>query len=302
VAIRANFDGSGKNESATVTVGGIVLWEDLCSPLEAAWNEVLVSEGYCERDGTPGVFHLADFGTPYCHYGTGQWDIKEKRIPFLKKLVALANRKHHCILSFSVDNEQFGKFLSETPNKVIYGPEYFSAAALMIFVYVEVVLERIKKTAIAYFFEHGDRQHELKHSYDEYISFHPELDDYRSLHFVSKKTPLLQMSDLIAGKVNEVAERAVKALGFIDGGGPMTPLSNFERYYSYDGTTQALLEDGGEFARHDCYVLNRTHFDLGDKRIMGVIWNNPKIIQRRISRNLWIPTTKISDPVTDDSD
>jgi hypothetical protein len=289
LSLRANFDGSGKNDSPVLTVGGIVAWSDVCETTERLWNGALMDAGYCDEGGNAGVFHLADFGTEYCEYGSGSWDIETKRVPFIKNLSRIANRVDCVIASFSVETSQVKTFLEQCPHKEVYGPEIFSAAAILIFSYIEEVLDRFNDARIGYVFEHGDRQHEMNIAFEEMLLAHPNLAKFRSLGFLPKQTPILQVTDLVAGKINECLTRAVAALGNLDNGSIMTPVSNFDRYYSHDGTTAELMREDAGFGRHDCYVLNQSYLLKADQKLFSAIKNDPRILERRAKHKLWKP-------------
>lgn len=292
MGIKAYFDCSGHQDSKVLTVGGYFSWDEVCQQIEKDWNAALLQEGYCEPDGSPGVFHLTDFGSPYCKYGTSKWDIEKKRVPLLKKLAQIVNRQDNHIVSFSIETSQYKAFLAQSPHPQIYGPSYFSGCALMAFVFVEVQIEMagFSKESVTYVFEKGDRQHEMNQVFQEYVAGHPELDDLRSIDFQPKQLPTLQGADLTAGKINEVLVRADSALGFLDSGSPLTPVSRFERYYSFDGTSEALMKDGAALAFHNCYVANKSHFHAADAAMMAVILNNPAVLERRMKRALPIIT------------
>jgi hypothetical protein len=287
VGLKVHFDGSGKNDTSVLTVGGYFCWDETCSLIEREWNAALIAEGFCEPDGSPGTFHLADFGTSHCKYGTGKWDIKTKRVPFLKRLASIVNRKENHIVSFSVENSQYREFLAQSPHPQVYGPDHFTGCALMAFVFVEVKIEMagFAKEPVAYIFEKGDRQHEINHAFMEYDAGHPEFEN-RSIDFSPKRVPSLQAADLTCGKIQEILERADRALGFLDSGLPLTHVDRFERYYSYDGTSEAIMRDN---ALHDCYVANKAHFIEADRRMAVVIRNNPAVLERRLKRKLWTP-------------
>lgn len=291
VLLRIYLDASGKNESRVLTVGGIVAEDELCKKMEGEWNQALVDAGYCEPDGRPGIFHLADFGTESCKYRTGAWSIEKQRVPLILRLASIANQAANLIISFSIETAPFREFLAASPNKEMYGPEYFSPVALMAFGFVEQAVDEFKHTLnpVAYVFEKGDRQHEINHALAEHESFHPELENLRSITFVPKGLALLQMADLVSGKVYQILHRAHKALGFLDNGQDMARLETFSRYYSHDGTSEALLRDLGSTAVHSCWVLNKKHFEDTDRNLSALFRNNPTLIARRRSQKLWTP-------------
>jgi hypothetical protein len=285
VLLRIYLDASGKNESSVLTVGGVVAEDELCRKMEAEWNQALIDAGYCEPDGSPGIFHLAKFGTQSCKYGTGEWSVENQRVPLILRLASIANQAANLIISFSIETALFREFLEASPIKQLYGPEYFSPVALMAFGFVEQAVDEFKHTLnpVAYVFEKGDRQHEINHAFAEYESVHPELENLRSIAFVPKGLALLQMADLVCGKVYQVLHRAHTALGFLDNGQDMARLDTFSRYYSRDGTSDALLRDSGNTAVHSCWVLNKKHFEDTDRNLSTLI------AERKTNKLLWIP-------------
>jgi hypothetical protein len=57
VVIRVYSDSAGNEKSdGIITVGGYMADADLCEAIEKDWEEATGKK----------VFHLADFGTPYC--------------------------------------------------------------------------------------------------------------------------------------------------------------------------------------------------------------------------------------------
>lgn len=90
----------------------------------------------------------------------------------------------------------------------------------------------------------------------------PQLRDKRTITFQPKRTVLLQPTDLIAGKVQEVLTRAHDALKTLDNGMSLTAVHTFERYFSYDGTSAAVLNSKN---RHMCLVANKKIFHNVDR-------------------------------------
>jgi hypothetical protein len=280
LTLKANFDGSGKNDSTVLTVGGIVAWDDVCQTTERLWSDALLAAGYCDEQGNAGIFHLAEFGTEHCEYGTGEWNIQNKQIPFTKNLARIVNRVGDIVMSFSVETAQIQEFLDRCAHPEIYGPEMFSAAAMLLFSYIEDTLDKfVTPTKVGYVFESGDRQHELNHAFQEYIKYHPQLRPLRSLGFVPKGVPMLQAADLVAGKINEVLTYATQSIKTLDNGFLLTPVSHFERFY--EGTSAELMKEGAGFGKHDCFVLNKAALLNADRRIGQAIANNPQILASR---------------------
>ena len=86
---------------------------------------------------------------------------------------------------------------------------------------------------------------------------------------------------MTCGKIQEILNRACNALGFLDSGRPLTAVSRFDSYYSFDGTSEALMRDA---AIHNCYVANKSNFMAADRLIVEVIRHNPAVLQRRLKR------------------
>jgi hypothetical protein len=46
--------------------------------------------------------------------------------------------------------------------------------------------------------------------------------------------------------------------------------------------SEAIMLENDKTASHSCWVLNRKHFEIGDKRLVQVIRKNPKLLSKRI--------------------
>jgi hypothetical protein len=275
LGLSAYFDASGDAESdPVITLGGYAAFDEVCTDMiEPAW-EAAVGKGR--------VFHLTDFGTPYCQLGSGDWPIQE-RVDFLKRLAAICRcaPKRLWLFGISVEVQQYEAFLKQSPHaQSVWGPAY-SGCAQLCFSLVEEVLHRYKlgDRCVAYVFEKGDRQHELNQSFQEYENRNKDLTNKRSIHFLPKQTVLLQSADLIAGKVQEVVVRAFRKLPSLDNGRMITPLGKFDRYYSFDGTTAALFPDGTSSCF--CFVANQKLFIDAEGGIRELFRSQPKVLRKR---------------------
>ncbi len=212
IALKSYIDGSGKDGvDDVVTVGGYFARDETCEWIEREWINVIHSEGI-------EVFHLSEFGTPHCKYGTGSWDLA-KKISFLKRLASVINQPSVWFASVSV--ETHAALLNSSALCSIHGPAYSWCAQMCLSLIEHLMhLEGVFGEKMAYAFEKGERQHEISYAFKEYENQTPELQDKRTLHFLPKATPLMQPADLIAG---------------------VTHIGSFGRYYSHDGTTAALM-------------------------------------------------------------
>jgi hypothetical protein len=268
MAMAAYFDASGKEDGPVLTVGGYFASVKVCESIESDWEKEL---------GGKGPFHLTDLGTESCRLGSKEWSVRQK-VDFIKRLAAIVNRPGSHILSISVETSVYSEFLKSSPHDYVFGPTY-SACAQLCFSLAELMLDRsnMKHAKVAYTFEKGDRQHELSRCFNEYDEANPDFHDLRSLHFLPKKTTLLQPTDLIAGKIQEVLLRAHNALGFLDNGLLTTPTNRFEKYYSLDGTSDTLLSSrsGPLFS----FVANQKLFMNADFRLGRMFQRNPSLLR-----------------------
>ena len=256
--IRAYFDASGKEDTAVLTVGGYVTQSHIADQIENDWNATLLEFGFQDEAGNPGIFHLNELGNKKCKFGSGDWDIP-KRVAFIKKLSGVVNRDMNHIFSVSIETAQYAAYLEKSDYRGLYGPSYFTGAALHMFGLVEHLLQErgIIDFPIAYIFEKGDREHEMHLCFSWHEKANPVLKDKRTITFQPKAPTLLHPTDLIAGQVQEVLTRAHGALKTLDNGMKLTAVHTFEKYFSFDGTTSAIL---GSKNRHMCLVANKKIF------------------------------------------
>ncbi len=150
--IRVYCDGAGKEKDhPVITVGGFLADESICEEIERHWE--IATGGR--------VFHLADFGTPYCELGSGKWPETDK-VDFLKRLAAIINRDGVQILSASLEVQPYNEMLAESPHAHVNGPA-FSGCGQATIMNAEYLLMKDgrRKQKVGFFFEKGDREHEI---------------------------------------------------------------------------------------------------------------------------------------------
>lgn len=273
VALRAYFDASGKESNPVLTVGGFIGTDTACVALERKWKTAMNGKG---------PFHLTDFGTEWCKLGSGSWTTPQ-RVDFIKKLGSFLHTPDIRIVSLSVESSEYNSFVAKSQHEHVYGPAYsFCSQSVFSLCELHVDKTRLQDQHVAYVFETGDRQHELSRSFQEYVK-NNRLKDRRSISFEPKSTPLLQPTDLIAGKVQEILERAYDALHCLDNGMDMTPVINFEKYYSRDGTSAAVLK-GGRLPLS--FVLNRKFLARSEHDISEAFRANPDLLTKRMKQTL----------------
>ncbi|HTC92706.1 MAG TPA: hypothetical protein VK699_04530 [Terriglobales bacterium] len=270
MALRIYFDGSGKEEHPVLTVGGYMASDKKCEAIEDAWDEIVGD----------GLFHLADFGTKSCTLGSGEWDVSQ-RVAFLKRLSGIVNQSLSPPLSISVETEQYRKFVAGSGNPHVYGPAY-SGCAQLCFALAEYVLDinGWQNEEVAYTFELGDRQHEISKSFYEYVRPKPIVNK-RSIHFLPKETVLLQPSDLIAGKIQEVLMRAYSDLGTVEIMDGHICIDEFKKYYSYDGTSLAVL-DRPNGKRPLCFVVSKSKWEESEPAVTKIFELHPNLLAKRL--------------------
>jgi hypothetical protein len=234
VTLRAYFDGSGKEDDhPVITVGGFLADVPTCEAIEQDWESALGKR----------VFHFADFGTEYCKLGSGEWSANE-RSGFLKRLAGIVNRQGCYIIAASMEVAPFLDLIQEVEHPQEIGPA-FSACAYLALTSVETILvqEKRRSVKLRYVFEKGDREHEISNVIFGLDKANGELHRLRGHGFEPKETTLLQPADLIAGIVQRCVWRAHKAFPCLENGKPRTPLQTFERHYSEDGVTSAVVSN-----------------------------------------------------------
>lgn len=271
------FDGSGKeNDHPVVTVGGFLADSDVCLDIEGDW-----------RDATGNrIFHLADFGTPSCRLGSGAWSGPE-RSEFLKQLAGIVNRRGCHILSMSLEVAPYNTLLATSPHAHVNGPA-FSACGQASIALAEFILAREKRQRqrVEYVFEKGDRQHEISKMVSDWDDTHSDLSELRGCAFYPKQTTLLQPADLIAGVVQRCVMSAYSALPCLDNGFSRTALHNYERHYSHDGVTAAVVS-GHDHER--CWVVNPLTFTVLDRISTEFFERHPEVLKKRLKQSPFKP-------------
>jgi hypothetical protein len=282
VSLRVYFDGSGKeNDHPVITVGGFMADPTICESIERDWEEA--TEGK--------VFHLADFGNPNCKLGSRNWNA-ERRVAFLKRLAAIVNRPGNYIMSVSVEVAAVNKILAEAkfPNEI--GPVY-SACAYAAILNTEGYLlkENRLEQEVQYIFEKGDREHEIAITFADFDEKTSKLRGLRGHSFLPKQTTLLQPADLIAGVVQRCVIAQHAAFPSLDNGIARTQLNSFERHYSADGVTAAVVS--GHDRKH-CWIANAQSFKFLDGVATRFFEKRPEQLKKRLKRATYRPkrTTK----------
>jgi hypothetical protein len=276
--IRIYCDGTGKEKAhPVITIGGFLADEAICGEIEEEWKAATGGR----------VFHLADFGTPYCKLGSGNWSEREK-VDFLKRLAAIVNRQGVQILSASLEVEPYNEMLTKSPHAHVNGPA-FSGCGQAYIINAEYLLMKDgrRKQKVGFFFEKGDREHEIsKMMQDWNDSKTSEYGKLRSHGFYPKGTTLLQTADLIAGVIQPCVLAAHKALPCLDNGLSRTSLHNYERYYSRNGVTAAVVSGHD---RERCWVINPLTFTEMDRSSTAFFDRHPEVLRKRLKRSPFKP-------------
>ncbi|MGA8762900.1 MAG: hypothetical protein WB562_08560 [Candidatus Sulfotelmatobacter sp.] len=276
--IRVYCDGAGKeNDHPVITVGGFLADETICEEIERDWEAA--TGGH--------VFHLADFGTPYCELGSGNWP-ETQRVEFLKRLAAIVNREGVQIMSASLEVQPYNEMLAESPHAHVNGPAFSGCgqAAIMNAEYL-LLKEGRRKQKVGFFFEKGDREHEIsKMMQDWNDSKTSEYGRLRSHGFCPKETTLLQPADLIAGVVQRCMLSAYKALPCLDNGLSRTALHNYERYYHRNGVTAAVVSGHD---RERCWIINPLTFTVLDRSSTDFFSRHPEVLKKRMKQSPFKP-------------
>jgi len=281
MALRVYCDGAGKEEThPVVTVGGFLADEKICDAIEQDWDIATESR----------VFHLADFGTKYCELGSGNWDATQ-RVEFLKRLAGIVNREGVKVLSTSLEVAPYNEMLLESPHAHVNGPA-FSMCGQVSITNAEYVLlkDGRRKEKVHFVFEKGDREHEITKMVREWNdSGTTEIGKLRSHAFMPKETTLLQAADLVAGTVQHCLLAAHKALPCLDNGYSRTPLHNFERYYSKNGVTAAVVEGHD---RDSCWVINPLSLTVIDRSSTDFFARHPEVLAKRLKQSPFKPKAR----------
>jgi hypothetical protein len=272
MALKAYFDASGTDADPILTVGGYLTSDAVCREIENDW--LAATNGK--------VFHLCDFGTKKCKIGSGTWSAPQRQ-EFLKRLAGIVNCKDVAVISVSIETSAYLEFLKKANYAEILGPPYSGCVqACVHFTEVTLLRNGLNMEPLAYTFEKGDREHELAKTLNDYEKQRNAPMGPRPHAFLPKDTPLLQPADLVAGVVRETLLRAHTAIGCLDNGlTSRTMLTTFEKYYSHDGLTSAVISG------HDntgCFVANPKIFETLDGASQRVATNNPKVVEKRLKQ------------------
>jgi hypothetical protein len=282
VALRVYFDGAGKeSDHPLVTVGGFFAEESICEAIERDWLSA--------TKGKP--FHFTDFGKASCKLGSSTWTSRE-RVGFLKRLAMIVNRPDCTITSVSLEVSEFNKTLGnlEYPNEI--GPA-FSGCAYAAIAFVETYLmnHNTQKQKVQFVFEKGDREHEIAQVFSDWDEKNSYLSGLRGHSFQPKSTTLLESADLVAGAVQRCVRNAFGAFPSLDNGLARTRLNTFERHYSKDGVTAALVSGHDQTSM---WIANAKNFSFLDGVSKGFFNKHPEQLPARKKRLTFHPKAKRS--------
>lgn len=268
VNLRAYFDGSGKEDDhPVITVGGYMADADLCDAIEDDWVKAMHGR----------TFHLADSDS--------------REIEFHKRLAGLVNREGVSIISASLEIAPFYEVLFKNEHPQEIGPA-FSACAYAAVAFTELILAKQgrQNEKVHYVFEKGDREHEVSNIFKDWDSKNSRLSGLRGHSFEPKQgTPLLHPTDLIAGVVQRCVMAAYGAFPSLDNGIARTQLQTFERHYSPDGLTSAVVRghDGDK-----CWIVNARNFSFLDGVSIDFFKRHPDQLKTRRKRLSYRPKPK----------
>jgi hypothetical protein len=281
VSLRVYLDESGKeNDHPVITVGGFYADSSVCEDIERDWKAATGGR----------LFHLKTFGTSKCELGSRGWTEIE-RADFLKRLASIVNRPGCVITSVSLEVEEFNKTLGNLTFPQEFGPAYSACAYGVIgFTEIRLMNQGIQKQKVHYVFEKGEREHEIAKVFGDWDKKNSILNGLRGHGFEPKRTTLLQPADLVAGIVQRCVRQAFQAFPCLDNGLARTQLNTFERHYSADGVTAAVV------AGHDlknCWVANPKNFDFLDNVSKEFFKRHPEQLEKRLKRLPFKPKSKI---------
>jgi hypothetical protein len=282
VSLRVYLDGAGKEGShPVITVGGFYAEASVCEDIERDWEAATGGK----------LFHLKNFSTPKCELDSIGWTQPE-RTDFLKRLAAIVNRPGCVITSVSLEVEDFNKTLGNLKFPQEIGPAYSACAyAVVGFMESRFMSEGTQRQKVHYIFEKGDREHEIIKVFGDWSKKNSVLSGLRGHSFEPKQTTtLLQPADLVAGIVQRCMVRAYAAFPNLDNGLARTRLNTFERHYSWDGVTSAVVSG------HDtnsCYVANAKNFKFLDGVSRDFFTRHPEQLKERSKRLTFKPKSKI---------
>ncbi|MGB8114769.1 MAG: hypothetical protein WCF22_13400, partial [Candidatus Sulfotelmatobacter sp.] len=200
----------------------------------------------------------------------------------------IVNRPGVNIISSSLEVAPFNEFLAETENPQEVGPA-FSACAYAGIACSEFILltDGRQSLKVKYVFEKGDREHEIANAFADLEKNDSNFFGLRAHGFQPKQTTtLLQPADLIAGMIQRCLITAHRSFRSLDNGLGFVRLNTFERYYSSDGVTAALV------AGHDtktCYIHNARAFMYMNEMSTEFFKQNPGQLEKRKKRLTFKP-------------
>lgn len=280
VCLAVYFDGAGKEDDhPVITVAGFLADAAVCEEIECDWI-----------DATGGqVFHLTDFGTNKCALGSRCWD-EPKRGEFLKRLASIVNRPNVTIISASLEVAPFNEVLEQVENPQEIGPAFsgcaYAALALAEFMIMKQERAHLKTR---YVFEKGDREHEMLNVFNDLSKNDSKFYGLRGIGFEPKQTILLQPADLITGVVQRCLISAHRSFPSLDNGLGYVRLNTFERYYSSDGVTSAVVSG------HDlesCRIYNARTFLYLDQMSTEFFQSRPSELEKRRKKLKFKPKKK----------
>jgi hypothetical protein len=272
VSLRVYLDGSGKEDDhPLITVGGFYADASICEEIEESWEAATGGK----------VFHLKTFGTEKCELGSRRWS-RTERLDFLKKLASIVNRPGWIITSVSLEVAEFNKTLGNLQFPQEIGPSFSACAyAAIAFMESRFINEGTQRRKVHYYFEKGDREHEIIKVFGDWNERNSVLSGLRGHSFEPKQTTLLQPADLIAGVVQRCVLEQYKALPCLDNSLARTRLKNFQHHYSKDGLTAAIVSGHDE---NSCWIANAKNFSFLDGVSKNFFQRHPEQLKKRLKR------------------
>lgn len=192
------------------------------------------------------------------------------------------NRPGCIITGVSLEVEEFNKTLGnlEFPQEI--GPPFSACAyAAVAFMETRFMNEGTQGQKVHYVFEKGDREHEIIKVFGDWSKNNSVLSGLRGHSFEPKQITLLQPADLIAGMVQRCVLRQLKAFPNLDNGLSRTRLKTFQRFYSEDGVTAAVVAGHDE---NSCWIANARNFLFLDGVSRKFFQRHPEQLKNRLKR------------------
>ena len=173
--------------------------------------------------------------------------------------------------------------LIESPHAHVNGPAFSGCAQACITV-AEYILtkEGREKQKVGYFFEKGDREHEITKMMKDWDDTRSAFSELRGHGFYPKTTTLLQPADLVAGVVQRCVLAAHRALPCLENGLSRTALHNYERYYTKNGVTAAVVSGHD---RDRCWIINPLTFAVLDRSSTNFFERHPEVLRKRLKQS-----------------